>query len=275
MDRRLARPLSDERSERARTARPLASWPCGLLVKRAAAGSNGASSRRAGLQRMRVRPMTIPRFRPPQQTRSRETLDRILDAAERVLDEKSFTEATLAEIMERAGVTVGAFYRRFPDKDALLHLLDERFFHEMQDRAGELLDPKHWRGASIAEILSEFSRTAVDVYSTRRGVARSLFLRARVDPVIQATARQVNARCIELLRALLLDPIRRAEITHPDPERALALGFMMFFGALRETTVFGEVWPDHRELVGENLGDEMAHLYLAYLGVREEKAGLR
>ena len=168
--------------------------------------------------------MTIPRFRPPQQTRSQETLDRILDAAERVLDEKSFTEATLAEIMERAGVTVGAFYRRFPDKDALLHLLDERFFHEMQDRAGELLDPKHWRGASIAEILSEFSRTAVDVYSTRRGVARSLFLRARVDPVIQATARQVNARCIELLRALLLDPIRRAEITHPDPERALALG---------------------------------------------------
>ena len=52
--------------------------------------------------------MTIPRFRPPQQTRSQETLDRILDAAERVLEEKSFTEATLAEIMERAGVTVGA-----------------------------------------------------------------------------------------------------------------------------------------------------------------------
>ena len=83
--------------------------------------------------------MTIPRFRPPQQTRSQETLDRILNAAERVLEEKSFTEATLAEIMERAGVTVGAFYRRFPDKDALLHLLDERFFHEMQQRADELL----------------------------------------------------------------------------------------------------------------------------------------
>src|SRR2546430_7916872 len=125
---RLARPLSDERSERARTAWALASWPCVLLVKSAAAGTHRASSRRAGLQRMRVRPMTIPRFRPPQQTRSQETLDRILDAAERVLDEKSFTEATLAEIMERAGVTVGAFYRRFPDKDALLHLLDERFF---------------------------------------------------------------------------------------------------------------------------------------------------
>jgi len=219
--------------------------------------------------------MTIPRFRPPQQTRSQETLDRILDAAERVLEEKSFTEATLAEIMERAGVTVGAFYRRFPDKDALLHLLDERFFHEMQQRADELLDPEHWRGASVSDILTEFARTAVEVYAAKRGVARSVFLRARVDPIIQATGRQVNAHNIQRLRTLLLDPMRRAEVTHPDPERAIALGFMMFFGALRETTVFGEVWPEHRELVGENLGDEMAHLYLSYLGVRDEKARVR
>src|SRR5690349_2809433 len=165
--------------------------------------------------------MTSPRFRPPQQTRSQETLDRILDAAEQVLEEKSFTEATLAEIMDRAGVTVGAFYRRFPDKDALLHLLDERFFHEMKERADDLLDPEHWRGASVRQILTEFARTAVDVYATKRGVARSLFLRARVDPVIQATGRQVNAHNIEQLRALLLDPSRRAEVTHPDPERAI------------------------------------------------------
>ena len=216
--------------------------------------------------------MTI-RFRPPQQTRSQETLDRILDAAERVLEEKSFTEATLAEIMERAGVTVGAFYRRFPDKDSLLHLLDERFFREMQERADELLNPEHWQGASVREILTEFARTAVAVYTTKRGVARSVFLRARVDPVIQTTGREINARYIERLRALLLDPARRAEVTHPDPDRAIALGFMMFFGALRETTVFGEVWPDHHELTGTNLGEEMARLYLAYLGVRKLENG--
>jgi AcrR family transcriptional regulator len=219
--------------------------------------------------------MTSPRFRPPQQTRSQETLDRILDAAESVLEEKSFTEATLAEIMERAGVTVGAFYRRFPDKDALLHLLDERFFDELRERGEELLDPTHWRGASASEIIGEFARTAVEVYAAKRGVARSVFLRARVDPVIQASGRQVNAHYIERLRCLLLEPGRRSEITHPNPERAIALGFMMFFGALRETTVFGEVWPEHRALVGDDLGSEMARLYLSYLGVRPAAGRLR
>src|SRR6478736_10297665 len=95
------------------------------------------------------------RFHPPQQHRSQETLDRILDAAEQVLDAKSFSEATLVEIMERAGVTVGAFYRRFPDKDALLHLLDERFFSELHRRADQVLDPTRWAGATTGAIIDE------------------------------------------------------------------------------------------------------------------------
>src|SRR3954464_11093701 len=86
-------------------------------------------------------------FKPPQQSRSQETLDRILDAAEQVLAEKAFGEHTLAEIMERAGVTVGAFYRRYPDKNALLRHLDERFFAEMALRGDELFDPARWPNA--------------------------------------------------------------------------------------------------------------------------------
>jgi len=208
--------------------------------------------------------MTSPRFFPPRQTRSQETLNRVLDAAERVLEEKSFTETTVAEIMERAGVTVGAFYRRFADKDALLYLLDQRFFCEIRQRGDDLLDAERWRGASVADILSAFASAAVEIYTTKRGIIRGLFLRARVDPVIQATARELNAQMIERLRVLLCEASRREEIAHPDPDRAIALGLVMFVGALRETTVFGETWPD-LVLVGTNLREELARLYLSYL----------
>ena len=210
--------------------------------------------------------MTSPRFRPPQQTRSQETLDRILDAAEQVLEEKSFTEATLAEIMDRAGVTVGAFYRRFPDKDALLHLIDQRFFQDLYRRADEVLDVERWRGAHIADVVDEVTRTGVELYRRRKGIIRSLFLRARVDPVIQLTARKVNEHYFAKLRAVLLDPERYAEVTHADPHRAIALGFRMFLGALRETTVFSETWPED-ELLEPNLASELSRQYLGYLGV--------
>jgi AcrR family transcriptional regulator len=210
-------------------------------------------------------PMTTPRFRPPQQHRSQETLDRILDAAERILDDKSFSEATLVEIMERAGVTVGAFYRRFPDKNALLHLMDERFFGELYARGDAVLSVDRWPDASIADILGEFTREAVVIYRQRRGLLRSLFLRARIDPVIQETARQVNAHLIQRLVALLMP--RAAQIRHPDPRRAIELGYMVLVGALRETTLFGEVWPSPSVADGLDLTGELTRVYLGYLGV--------
>jgi AcrR family transcriptional regulator len=209
--------------------------------------------------------MTIPRFyRPPQQVRSRATLDRILDSAEQVLTEKSFGEATLAEIMDRAGVTVGAFYRRFPDKDALLHHLDERFFSELHRRAEEVLNAERWEGAGARQIIDEFAVQAVDVYSTRRGLLRSLFLRARTDTVLQQSAMRVNEHFIARLRAVLLP--RQAEIRHPEPERAVELGFMMMVGALRELVVFGEVWPNPPSDT-VLLASEVARMYCGYLGI--------
>jgi AcrR family transcriptional regulator len=203
-------------------------------------------------------------FRPPQQSRSQETLDRILDAAEQVLAEKAFGEATLAEIMERAGVTVGAFYRRYPDKNALLRHLDERFFDEMDKKAGILFESEAWSGASARDIVTEFARNAVEVYSSRRGLLRSLFLRARTDTVLQQSALQVNEKYIAMLRAVLLP--RRDQIGHPDPERAIELGFMMVIGALRELVVFGEIWPVP-PAADAALVDEVARMYRGYLGI--------
>src|ERR1041385_3263747 len=210
--------------------------------------------------------MTTPRFyRPPQQVRRRETLDRILDAAEQVLEEKAFGEATLAEIMERAGVTVGAFYRRFPDKDALLHHLDERFFADMHRRAEQVMDPARWEGAPIDGFLREFTSQAVEVYSTRRGLLRSLFLRARTDKVLQQSALKVNIHFIERLQTVLLP--HRAEMDHPDPARAIELGFMMVVGALRELVVFGEIWPAPPEDMAA-LPGEIARMFGGYLGLQ-------
>lgn len=204
-------------------------------------------------------------FRPPQQSRSKETLDRILDAAEQVLAEKAFGEATLAEIMERAGVTVGAFYRRYPDKNALLRHLDERFFAEMLVRADELFNPERWNGAGARQIIEGLALMGVQVFSTRRGLMRSLFLRARTDAVLQQSSLGVNERFIAGLRTVLMP--RQSEISHPDPERAIALGFAMTIGSLRELVVFGEIWPDPPAHTPA-LAMEIARMYCGYLGIK-------
>lgn len=214
--------------------------------------------------------MTTPRFHPPQQHRSQETLDRILDAAEGVLEGKSFTDATLAEIMERAGMTVGAFYRRFPDKDALLQHMDQRFFDEIRQRGDDLLAPARWSGASVSDVVHAFTAEAVSIYRARRGLLRSLFLRARNDEVLQASASRVNEHLLEGLRAVLL-PLAR-EMRHPAPAHAIDLGYMVMIGALRETTLFDETWPKPTPADGVDLADELARVLLGYLGAPGKNA---
>jgi len=65
--------------------------------------------------------------RPPQQERSRETLDRIIEAAERLIDSRAFDTVSIDDIINEADVSRSSFYARFPSKEALLPVLFERF----------------------------------------------------------------------------------------------------------------------------------------------------
>src|SRR5207237_9872639 len=56
----------------------------------------------------------------PQQARSRESLRKLLKAAAEVLGQHGVEGTTIPRIAQHAGLTPGAIYRRFHDKDALL-----------------------------------------------------------------------------------------------------------------------------------------------------------
>ena len=70
-----------------------------------------------------------PRKRPTQQ-RSREMVDRILEAAARIFAEQGYHGTTTNHVAEAAEVSVGSLYQYFPNKDALLVGLAEQHVAE-------------------------------------------------------------------------------------------------------------------------------------------------
>ncbi len=62
------------------------------------------------------------------QARSLKTEQELLDAFERLLTKKPFFELTVSELAMEAGLTTGAIYRRFNDKNDVLRSAFQRFY---------------------------------------------------------------------------------------------------------------------------------------------------
>ena len=202
--------------------------------------------------------------RPPRQARSQETLDRILDAAEALVAEKGFEDATVAEVVRRADSSVGSFYARFRDKDGLLYALYERYLEQATATADAALDPARWEGADIAEILGAVVRFLVSIYRERHGLIRAFVVRNHLDPEFRARQERLSHYVSGKLSRLLL--ARTVEIRHPEPARAAAFGLTMVVSAIESVVFFGELRSDVLALSDDDLAGELVRAFLAYLG---------
>lgn len=129
---------------------------------------------------------TPPAYQPAKQERSRRTLDALLDAAERLLEKKSFPEISLTELVGAAGVTTGAFYARFRSKDDLLPCLYRRYLFWLEDLIDEQLAPDPWNGMSRPLRTQRAADLICRIFETRGGLLRSMVVFTRLRP--EATA---------------------------------------------------------------------------------------
>jgi AcrR family transcriptional regulator len=70
--------------------------------------------------------MTSSPRKSPSQERSRQTVERILNAATRIFHEQGYAGTTTNDIADEADLSIGSLYQYFPNKDALLAALTKR-----------------------------------------------------------------------------------------------------------------------------------------------------
>lgn len=201
--------------------------------------------------------------RAPQQARSQATLGRLLDATEKLLDERPFDELAVQDICKAASSSVGAFYARFPDKTALLHVLHERLCEEARATAAATLDVVRWRGVPLAELVTAMVGFIVLEYRERRGLRRELVRRNGTDAAFRARSMDVGAITVTHLAALLAE--RQGELRAGDPLTAADTVNRLLFGVLDQHAVFIEGGPAGVPMTTEQLVHELTRAVLAYL----------
>lgn len=207
--------------------------------------------------------MAEPRLMPPQQDRSRRTLERIEQAALELIEERGVEATTVQDIVRRARSSVGSFYARFPSKEDLLVHLESRVWARARDRFDEALEEWEVEDLSLTalvEPLVELVLRSVREDARRR---RTLDLRNGTGDR-GAGVRAFHAYILARLRPLLL--ARESEILHPIPERAVDLGFAAVVGAIRVLEEGTLEEGARAGLSDESVIHEMARLYRSYLG---------
>jgi AcrR family transcriptional regulator len=214
---------------------------------------------------MNARVPEVTWVRVPHQDRSRKTLERLLDTAEALLQERGFETVTVAEIAQAAGSSVGAFYARFRDKNGLLHHLHERFCEEAIATSDTLLEPGRWAGATAEQILGQVIEVLAGIHETRSGMLRAFMAVGQGDPQFLERDLRTMRHFLARLTALLME--RRAEIGHPEPEVAIAFCIELCTAVLRDRFVLGTAqlgfWPTGQA----GLVPELIRACARYLGL--------
>jgi AcrR family transcriptional regulator len=76
--------------------------------------------------------------RAPQQARSRQRIEHVLDTADRLLADEGAEALTTTRVAAAAGISVGSLYQWFPDKEAIVEALALRYVAEFEALAAEL-----------------------------------------------------------------------------------------------------------------------------------------
>lgn len=183
--------------------------------------------------------------RPPRQSRSERTLERIVRASLDILADEGPAALTVQAIVERAGSSVGSFYARFEGKDELLDYLGERVWREAAERWDRALAERDWSGLDAAALIDGAVRLLGEAGRTRATYLRAL---ERAPGARDDAYASFQAHVASGLETLLL--ARRDDVAHPEPEVAVRLGLRAVLGVLDDAE------PARGGALGEGAGSQ-------------------
>jgi AcrR family transcriptional regulator len=210
----------------------------------------------------------------PQQERSRESLRKLQKATAEVLGQHGVEGATIPRIAQHAGLTPGAIYRRFHDKDALLEATILGMLERQDERMKTGLTPATAGQIPLPVFAEQIIGGMVIGYRVNAALLRAMrtFVRGKAQTSFWKKASKFEVRAIEHLVELFL--AHRKEIKHPDPRAAVAMAFMMVVSTLYEVVVMPtDLGPLKSFLPKDDqaLKRELVRAFLNYLGVEQKR----
>jgi AcrR family transcriptional regulator len=206
----------------------------------------------------------------PQQARSRESTRKLLKAAAEVLGQHGVEGTTIPRIAQHAGLTPGAVYRRFPDKDALLETAIIGILERQDERLRIALTPSMARQIPLPVFAEQVIGSMLVSYRANARLLRALrqFVQGRDHTLFYEKAVKLEMRTLQYVVDLFL--VHRKEVKHPDPLMAVSFALMTLTSTLIELILVDHDLQNWQAMIpsdDQSLKRELLRCFLSYLGI--------
>ena len=172
-------------------------------------------------------PKALKPRKTPSQSRARVTVDAIFEATIQVLLSQGMAGLTTTGVAERAGVSVGTMYQYFPNKQALVYALNERFLTTLAERVEATC--ARMQGRPVEEAAEALIDTYWAAKTERPELTRALYrsiAELETDALLHAFAARVDKATTEMF-------CQTSDFRSPDAGEVNLLLTTVIYGSVR------------------------------------------
>ena len=170
------------------------------------------------------------------QDRSRKSRDAFIESGIALLNDMQFSDLKVSDLARHSGRSVGAFYKRFEDKEAFFRALQASAVARNEVIIERHLAPDRLQDLSPNEIWDEVVDTLADIFSGEgRGVLRESLLRIMNPEDGWAPMRKSGQTIVQRI----VDRLESAypALTRDDATRKIRFGYQIIVGVLQNDLV--------------------------------------
>jgi AcrR family transcriptional regulator len=205
--------------------------------------------------------MTVsePGVRPARQQRSRDSQERVLKAAEKLLAEKGYEGFTMTEVAKRAKISVGSVYGRFAGRESLIYAVHARMNARLSTADDTVLAEATDLASALAGAVRQFAATMY----RERDLLRVFMLRGAIDEAIRTSGSASSQAAAQLFEQAVL--AFRDEIRHPCPGLAVDVAYRIVYDVLARQVMYGPTFESSLQIDWDELVAELTAAALDYL----------
>lgn len=184
--------------------------------------------------------------RSPQQKRSIDKKDKIIEAAYGLFCSSGYYKTTTPEVAKNAGVSIGTLYSYFQDKNDLFMAVLDRYEGRFDALRSEALRKLEDKGIPLRDSMRALILALVAIHEESKALNDEMKVLYRTDPSVAA---HMDAQD-EKIRAAILGSFRANEerMSFGDPEAA-AIFIADLIGATVDRVVFGKTRVEPSRIV--------------------------